>query len=276
MFNIGIVGNGFVGSAVAYGFSPATGFSPVTGFDSIVRIYDVDSRRSTHRLCDVVNKSDFVFVCVPTPSLPDGSINIDIVESVVKSISKEKNDISKPIIIIKSTVIPGTADYLSSKYRNIDIVVNPEFLTERTAKSDFLCQHNVILGGDMRHTDLVRSLYQKRFGDSLSVLQTTMKTAELIKYMINSFFATKISFMNEMHLIASKIGADWDDVMIGFLRDGRISVSHTSVPGHDGKLGFGGHCLPKDISALVKFAIAHGINANVMRGAIETNNGIRH
>ena len=89
-------------------------------------------------------------------------------------------------------------------------------------------------------------LFRKRFGESISIIQTNYETAELIKYMTNSFFATKISFLNEMKLVADKCGADWDMTMEGFVRDGRIGHTHLNVPGPDGLISYGGNCFPKD------------------------------
>ncbi len=93
--------------------------------------------------------------------------------------------------------------------------------------------------------------------------------------MNNCFFATKVSFMNEMRIIADKCGADWDKAVDGFIRDGRIGHSHLNVPGHDGKFGFGGSCFPKDIQALIDFGKTYGINLNTLSGAWQTNLEVR-
>ena len=114
-------------------------------------------------------------------------------------------------------------------------------------------------------------LIKTRFGDCVSVLETSYETAEFIKYMSNCFFATKVSFMNEMYQIAEKIDANWDEVVSGFVADGRIGHTHLNVPGHDGKFGFGGSCFPKDIQALIDFAEMFYINPSVLIGACEKN-----
>ena len=97
------------------------------------------------------------------------------------------------------------------------------------------------------------SLYKHRFGESVSIIETDYESAELIKYVCNTFFATKVSFLNEMKQISEKVNANWDDVIEGFIRDGRVGHSHTNIPGPDGKLGFGGSCFPKDVQALKDF-----------------------
>ena len=106
-------------------------------------------------------------------------------------------------------------------------------------------------------------------------METSYETAELIKYMNNCFFATKVSFMNEMYQIAEKIDANWDEAVSGFVSDGRIGHSHLGVPGHDGKFGFGGSCFPKDIQAMINYSKKLGVSPNVLKGAWETNLDVR-
>ena len=260
---IGIIGKGFVGTAVAHGFSHQTGY----GAD--IKIYDIDPVRSQNTLEDTVNNSDFLFLSVPTPSSSDGKMDLSIVENALKSM----NDINKNetnIVLLRSTVVPGTTKYFQEKFSNLRFVFNPEFLTERSASFDFINQTRVILGGEKKYTNLVKELYQNRFGKHLPVLETTFQTAELIKYMNNLFFATKVSFLNEMKLLADKIDVDWDQAVEGFILDGRIGHSHISVPGPDGKFGFGGSCFPKDIQALISFSEEIEIEMNVLKGAWKT------
>ena len=155
------------------------------------------------------------------------------------------------------------------------IVFNPEFLTERSARFDFINQSRFIIGGDESNVDRVGELFRWRFGSTIPLIKTNFETAEMIKYMNNCFFATKISFLNEMYQIAEKTGVDWNKAIEGFLRDGRIGHSHMSVPGPDGKSGFGGSCFPKDIQAMKSFAKSLDINTNVLDGAWKTNLEVR-
>jgi len=268
---IGIIGNGFVGSSVAFGFSPQT------GCDAEVKIYDKDESKSTHTLTEVVNDSDFIFLSVPTPSNQDGSISLDILFDVFKDIDKvlDYEDNHQPIILIRSTVTPGTTAQIQSDYPKMYIVFNPEFLTERSAKFDFINQSRFIVGGDWGSTTRVEHLYKARFGDSIPVIKTNFQTAELIKYMNNCFFATKVSFLNEMYQIADKCGVNWKEAVEGFVSDGRIGHSHLNVPGPDGKFGFGGSCFPKDVQAMIKFADNLKVPSNVLKGAWETNLNVR-
>ena len=270
---IGVFGNGFVGSAVQFGFSPST------GCDYKVRVYDKDPSRSVDSIEETVNESEFIFLSVPTPSNKDGSMNLDIVEQALADISGV-NENEHNIVLLRSTVVPGTTRELQSKFDNLRIVFNPEFLTERNAKYDFINQARIIIGGgdtilQKHEVEKVGDLYRSRFGQSQPVIETNWETAELIKYMSNCFFTTKISYMNEMYQLANKCEADWEVVLDGFFRDGRVGHSHMNVPGHDGKFGFGGSCFPKDIQAILHFGESLGLNLNTIKGAWKTNLEVR-
>ena len=269
MYKIGIIGKGFVGSAVA------NGFSPNTGFDCETRVYDKDPTKSINTLEDTVHKSDFLFISVPTPSSKSGDIDLSILASCLKEISDVVGSGDSPIVLVRSTVIPGTTRKFLDQFNNLRIVFNPEFLTERSAFYDFLSQSRIILGGDEADVQKIGKLYKDRFGDSVSVIETDFETAELIKYMCNTFFATKVSFMNEMFKLCESIGGDWEKALEGFVRDGRVGHSHVNVPGHDGKFGFGGSCFPKDVQALLSFAKDRNINLNVVEGTWKTNLEVR-
>jgi nucleotide sugar dehydrogenase len=267
MKKIGIIGRGFVGSAVEFGFSAQT------GCDAEVRVYDKNPTKSTHTLEETVNKSDIVFISVPTPSNMDGSIHLGILESALSDINSVYND--NAIILIRSTVTPGTTRKLQRKYKDLKLVFNPEFLTERSAKFDFINQARFILGGSKSNTKKVADLYKWRFGDSIPCIQTNYETAEMIKYMNNCFFATKISFMNEMYDVANKCGVDWDVAVDGWVRDGRIGHTHLAVPGPDGERGFSGSCFPKDVQAMINFGENLNVDMKTLKGAWDTNLRVR-
>ena len=254
---VGIIGNGFVGEAISFAFS------------SVVDIYvfDIDPSRCLNNV-ESVHNCDFVFVCVPTPMFMDGSQDLSYVESAFVKAT------DRPIYILKSTVLPGTTEILIKKYPNFKIIFSPEFLTERTAKLDMLTQSRIILGGDLSLTEKVKTLFNKRFKIK-NIILTDSKTAELTKYMNNTFFATKVSIMNEFKLLCDKIGANWEDALRGFVSDGRIGDSHLNVPGHDGKLGYGGTCFPKDVNALLSFSKKHNIQLNTIKGGWNTNLKVR-
>ena len=256
-FNVGVIGCGFVGEGQAFSFGPI----------SNVRVYDLDDKKSTASLKDAL-KSDYIFVCLPTPMKKDGSQDTSFIEDFFK-VAK-----SGPIYIIKSTVLPGTTNSLIEKYKNLDIIFSPEFLTERTAKLDIITQTRIILGGNSNLTSKVRKLFEARFMNK-NIIETDSLTAEYIKYMNNTFFATKVSLMNEFYRFANHLGVDWETALFGFVSDQRIGDSHLHVPGPDGKLGFGGTCFPKDINAFISFAKKHNINMNVLEAAWKTNLEVR-
>ena len=236
MYKVGLIGKGFVGSAVAHGFSEAVGYK------CEIRIYDKDPLLSLNSLEDVVTKSDVVFISVPTPSNSDGSINLDILDKCLTEVNQvaENNNAYQAIYLLRSTIIPGTTRNFQEKFKKLKLVFNPEFLTERSAKFDFISQPRFILGGSEENCKFVKGLYSDRFGTTASFILTDYESAEMIKYVCNTFFATKVSFLNEMRLLSDKVNANWDDVLEGFLRDGRTGHSHTQVPGPDGKLGYVG------------------------------------
>jgi len=256
-FKVGVIGNGFVGEAISFAFSPVTD----------LYVYDTDPLKSLDNL-ESVHACDFVFICVPTPMFQDGSQDLSYVESAFEKAS------SKPLYILKSTVLPGTTEVLSKKHPNFKIIFSPEFLTERTAKIDMLTQSRIILGGDSILTEKVKILFNQRFKIK-NIIQTDSKTAELTKYMNNVFFASKVSIMNEFKLLCDKIGANWEDALKGFVSDGRIGDSHLNVPGHDGKLGYGGTCFPKDVNALLSFSKKHDLELNTIKGGWNTNLKVR-
>ncbi len=270
-YTIGIVGKGFVGSAVAHGFSSAV------GYDSNILIYDKDPKRSLNSLNEIVTQSDIVFISVPTPSDENGAINLEILDKCLKDIEEEcnKNGSFEAIYLVRSTVVPGTTENLQKKYKKLKLVFNPEFLTERAAHFDFISQTRIVLGGKKENVSKVKELYLDRFGNNLSILETNFQSAELIKYVCNNFFAVKVSFLNEMRLVSDSVGANWQDVVEGFLRDGRIGNSHSQVPGPDGKFGFGGSCFPKDIQAMINFGDSKNIDLSTLKGAWKTNLNVR-
>ena len=254
---VGVIGNGFVGEAISFAFSSI----------AEMYIFDIDPSKSLNDIKSVHN-CDFVFVCVPTPMYEDGSQDLSYVKSSFEKATE------KPVYILKSTVLPGTTEMLSKKYPYFKIIFSPEFLTERTAKLDMLTQSRIILGGEFSLTEKTKTLFNQRFKIK-NIIQTDSKTAELIKYMNNTFFATKVSIMNEFKLLCDKIGADWEDALRGFVSDGRIGDSHLNVPGHDGHLGYGGTCFPKDVNALLSFSKKLNIELNTIAGGWSTNLKVR-
>jgi len=258
--NIGIIGQGFVGNAV---------YKKFKNFFNVLT-YDKKSSLCNSTLDKLKENCKIIFICVPTPMNSDGSCNIEIVDSVLDSLSDVKN----LIVINKSTVVPGTTDILNRKYKNLKLIFNPEFLTERNAEKDYDNQQRIILGGPRPATSKAKNIFTKVF-PNVHIIKTGSTHAEMIKYFTNCFLATKVSFANEMFQICEKLGLDYDKVVEYSITDKRIGNTHLNVPGHDGDLGFGGHCFPKDLEAILNLTEKIGTVNNVLKSVKKTNNKIR-
>ena len=257
-----------MGTAIKVGFEPHYELETYDKFDE---------DKSTCGLSDMVAECEVIFVCVPTPMNEDGSCHTDIVESVVKEIdewvSRYHKDI-KPTVVIKSTVPPGTTDRLHKKYKGVDVIFNPEFLTEMNFIEDFKNQSRIILGGVRRGTSFLRQVYSKVFPHA-TIVKTNAMYAEMVKYFINCFLATKVSFANEMKMFCDVLKIDYDKVVEYATYDERLGKSHWAVPGPDGDLGFGGHCLPKDLSAIISLSGKLGGHTVVLEAVRNLNLWIR-
>ena len=262
---IGIVGQGYVGTAVREVFSKY--------YET--NTFDLNGNCTCKTLHELVDISDIIFVCVPTPMKKDGSCDISIVESVVKDINETVNcNQDGKIVAIKSTIPPGTTNDLNKECDNITVIFNPEFLTEANFIDDFKNQNRIIIGGQRPASTRLRQVYSLVFPDA-TIVKTGSKTAEMVKYMTNTFLATKVSFANEMFQICDMLNIDYDKVVEYATYDERLGKSHWAVPGPDGHYGFGGSCFPKDINALIKVAEKWDIPSNVLCSVWDTNLDVR-
>ena len=213
---------------------------------------------------------EIVFICLPTPMNKNGSCHTDIVEKAIKRVvefGKAKT------VVIKSTVSPGTCAKWNKKF-DIDIVFNPEFLTEANAVSDFENQSRIILGGPRTSTTKLKTVFSKVFPKA-TIVKTDSTYAEMVKYVTNSFLATKVSFANEMYQICNGLEIDYDKVIEYATYDERLGNSHWSVPGPDSDFGYGGHCFPKDVKALISVAEKLGIFPEVLLSTDAKNTEVR-
>ena len=265
--NIGIVGQGYVGTAVKEVFSK----------HYEVDTYDLDKDKcSVDYLEDLVELTNIIFVCVPTPMKKDGSCDTSIVEAIVKDINDMvvSRNVSDRIVAIKSTIPPGTTNRLNKECHNISVIFNPEFLTEANFIDDFKNQNRIIIGGERPSTTKLRQVYSLVFPNA-KIVKTGSITAEMVKYFTNTFLATKVSFANELLMICDGLNIDYDKVVEYSTYDERLGKSHWAVPGPDGKLGFGGSCFPKDINALIHLAGELELCTEVLMGAWNTNLRVR-
>jgi len=261
VLNLGIIGKGFVGSAVANGFNKDC--------EQII----VDPKYTDNTIEDVLD-CKLIFVCVPTPVAEDGSCDVSIAKDVLTELNRRQY---KGVVVIKSTIIP---DYLHEfkKTYDLKIVYNPEFLTEANADEDFKNPPFQVFGGKWRDCEVVEKAYLRY--SSVRIVPTfkvDLTTASLLKYTINSWLATKVTFFNELkelHELGSSM-VSWEQFTDMLSRDERIGNSHMQVPGPDGEPGFGGHCLPKDTEALLNYANKKNIKMSVLRKAVSSNKKIR-
>lgn len=257
---IGIIGQGFVGNAIYQKFK---------NFYKVYT-YDIDSSKCNSSEQGTLD-NEIVFICLPTPMKPDGRCDTSLVEKAVKrcvEFGKTKT------VVIKSTVTPGTSAKLNSKYLNLDVVFNPEFLTEANAIEDFNNQNRIILGGPRPSTTKLKTIYRKIFPKA-HIIKTGSTHAEMVKYVTNTFLATKVSFANEIYELCNGLDLDYDKVIEYASFDERLGKSHWAVPGPDGDFGFGGHCFPKDLSALLRLAEDLNTTDNVLSAVEQTNYKVR-
>ena len=258
---IGIVVQGFVGTAVREGFK--------NYFD--VETFDIIKDSTCNSLLELSNLSDVIFVCLPTPMEINGDCHLDIVENTLLGldvIEKCKT------IVVKSTIPPGTTRKWNKKFKNLQIVFNPEFLTEANSINDFKNQTRIIIGGPKRASSKVRRIFTKAF-PKVKIIKTDSTYAEMVKYVTNSFLATKVSFANEMYQICEKLDIDYDKVVEYATHDERLGYSHWNVPGPDGDFGYGGHCFPKDVKALISLAHDLNVRPRMLTATECKNNDVR-
>ena len=266
---IGVIGKGFVGTAVARGFM---------NFVQDVLIYDADPQKSSHSFEDTVN-ADFVFICLPTPmeNAEGGKADLSIVENCMAKIAPyaEKNESA---YLIKSTVPIGTTNRLANTFGISNLFHNPEFLTARTANVDFITPARNIVGFNIfsikPSIESVVELFENRY-PGVPCLVMNSSESEAVKYFANCFFAVKVTYFNEIKLLVEKLGLDWDAILSGVISDGRIGMSHYEVPGHDGYRGFGGTCFSKDINALISTMEENGIDPKLLKSSWDQNKTIR-
>tara|TARA_Y100001938_G_C8009072_1_gene388974 strand:+ start:61 stop:924 length:864 start_codon:yes stop_codon:yes gene_type:complete len=263
---IGIVGQGFVGGAV---------YETLSEYQRIAT-YDIHKDKcNTDTLELLIDESDIIFVCLPTPMTTTGRCYTGIVEGVLDTI----NSYASPgkVIITKSTVPPGTHRRWNESYSNLSIVFNPEFLTEANAVQDFRTQRQIILGSDTTEAQLLaKKAFEFAFpANKVEYISCSYEEAEAIKYFRNTFLSVKISFCNEFYIMCKQMGIDYDKVSTVAHLDNRLGTSHYKVPGPDGDMGFGGHCFPKDINALINKCQELNIDSDMLMATWKVNEKYR-
>jgi len=243
------------------------------GLENIVRKNVQNNRLTfTSDLEKNINESNIIFIAVGTPQDENGKADLTAVKSVVDLIANHINDYK--IICTKSTVPIGTGKWIESIIRSknsnleFDYVSNPEFLREGAAINDFLSPDRVIIGSRTEKAfNEMKEVYRPLYINETPIMDTSVETAEMIKYASNSFLALKISYINEIANLCEEVGADVHQVAKAMGQDGRISSKFL----HPGP-GFGGSCFPKDVEALYALGKEKNIELNTIDATIKTNN----
>jgi len=258
---IGIIGYGFVGKALA------------AGLNEDVNLLKIDPKLNTN-ISDLIDfKPNVIFICVPTPMNEDFSQDISILKDVVKKLNSLN---LQSLIVVKSTVLPK---YIIEIEKQIaEFIYNPEFLREKHANQDFIESKLIVFGENNTSAKKLEEIYRD-YSKCVctNYIYTDAIAASLIKYTINSFLATKVTFFNELNSLFNVSGTEenWDNFILAISQDSRIGNSHMQVPGHDGRLGFGGACLPKDSNAFNIYSEEMEQPLSLLKKVIKTNNKIR-
>lgn len=260
-----VIGHGYVGKAVERFFKDH--------FE--VLIYDVASPGISASKQEINKRAELAVVCVPTPMGKDGSADLSAIDDTFAWLSV-------PLVLIKSTIPPGTTEALSKKHKR-KIAFSPEYIGEGNYSVPFWKGHPhptdmklhsfVIIGGERSYARKILGFFKRVLGADVVYEITDSTTAELVKYMENSFLATNVTFCNEFYNIAETLGVDYDELRELWLLDGRNSRSHTLV--YEDDRGFGGKCLPKDVNAIVKASAKAGYRPRLLEAVLKVNEEIR-
>ena len=263
-YKVGICGIGFVGNAIMQYLNSLKYISLVV-YDKYKEINDFKLLLDT----------DLLYICLPT------SYSAEIKTYYMKEINDTITALSicqyKGVILIKSTVLPDYCMNMNKLYPELIIVHNPEFLSAKTAVSDFAQQSHIVLGfteQSLQTTNYIKEFYIQLFPQA-DISVTNSECSALMKLGCNSFYATKIQFFTEIYLLCEKLNISYDEVKELMLKNKWINPQHTEVPGSDNCISFGGACFPKDISALNAFMQQIATPNTVINATIVERNMMR-
>lgn len=217
------------------------------------------------KMGDAVGDADFIFLCVGTPSNPDGTMDDRYLRQAAKDVAASIRD-GGATVVVKSTVTPGTTESvvrpaLEAAGKPYGLAMNPEFLREGRAWEDALHPDRIVVGANESETlDQLRALYAQ---SGCPIVTTDLRTAEMIKYATNAFLATKIAIANELANLCQAFGLNYDEVIRAVTLDPRFSPRFL-VPG----VGFGGSCFPKDVRALIAAGLRQGYEPTLFQAVL--------
>jgi UDPglucose 6-dehydrogenase len=274
---IGIVGLGFVGGALQKSFEIHK--QNLVCYDKYKNIGNKEELFDT----------DIIFLCLPTPYVDGFGYDTSALHEICRFLSSREGGFNRymGLVVIKSTVEPGVTAALSEQY-HLNIAHNPEFLTARTAFEDFHNQKHIVIGRHRllnnkgqtgittlyHNIEILHKFYTELYPDA-QISVCSSEESESMKLFCNSFYAAKVQMFNEFYLLCQRTGANFKAVKELMLRNGWINEMHTTVPGPDGSLSYGGACFPKDTSALRDFMKRAGSPHEVLEACISERNKIR-
>lgn len=261
---VAIIGHGYVGEAVERFFKD----------HFTIEIYDPKYKA----LPEMCAPADLFVVCVPTPESTDHSVDLSYIKDAILKLPENS------LVLIKSTIPPGTTENLLAEF-NHRICFSPEFIGEGKYQvqwwkdkgyphpTDMKYHDFQIVGGRNKDARAILEFFKKVTGPEPKYIVTDARTAELVKYMENSWGATKVTFCNEFALIAEKFGVDYDELRELWLLDGRVERMHTAV--FKDNRGFGGKCFPKDVHGIVEHSKKAGYTPKLLEAVLSVNDDIR-
>lgn len=249
---------GFVGGTSHYFFSQK--FECV-GYDKFKEEYSDNFSKLTD--CDVI------FLSLPTPMQKTGGIDLSIIRGSLSELSSLQFK-KKPLIVLRSTIVPGSTDSMAKEFPQFKFAFNPEFLREKHAIEDFKISNRVVLGTNtIEDFELIKSIYFE-FLPNANYFNTNIKTAEMVKYAANCTLTSQIIIANELSEICEVSGINYSDILNIIYLDDRIG-RNMDVPGHDGLHGFGGKCFPKDLNALIAYSDEIGYSPDLFKQVWASN-----
>lgn len=266
MAEVAIIGLGFVGGAMFKSFT-----------EKGVNVYGYDKYKDGGiGNIETCLRANMIFLCLPTLyNEKTEEYDKSAIHEVINYLHQTKYN---GVMIMKSTVEPGTITDLMFKYSGIRIIHNPEFLTARTAYHDFHNQKRIILGITQsvvrEEVDMIHDFYHKHYPSSEIVICDS-RESECMKIFVNCFYASKIQLFNEFYMICDHMNLNYTNVKNLMLGNGWINPRHTNVPGPDGKFSYGGACFPKDTKALLSYMRREDLPHLVLKGVIDDRETMR-
>lgn len=243
---IGICGHGVIGEVISKYFNTEMIYDKYKNIGCIENLL----------LCEII------FIALPTPE-KNGKYDMSEIYDISEKLINYNGN-----VILKSTVEPNTTEYLSEKY-NLSISHNPEFLSEKTSQYDYYNQNHIVVGfTNNSNKDFIKEFFVRSFPNCNEFTFCKSKESELMKLVVNGFYATKVQYFTEIYLLCEKLGIEYNKIREMILKNGWINMMHTMIPGHDNNISFGGKCLPKDIQILISLMNEYNVPNNVISNVL--------